>query len=88
MNIEGAEIDALDGARRTIARCLPKLAISAYHRPNDLWRIALLVREMSSKYELFLRQHDGGVIETVLYALPREHRPSDRRSGFEMGAAT
>ncbi|MGA2128411.1 MAG: FkbM family methyltransferase [Xanthobacteraceae bacterium] len=88
MNIEGAEIDALDGARRTIARCLPKLAISAYHRPNDLWRIALLVRELSSKYQLFLRQHDGGVIETVLYALPREHRPSDRRSGFEMGAAT
>jgi FkbM family methyltransferase len=71
MNIEGAEIDALDGARRTIRRCLPKLAISAYHRPNDLWQIAQVIREISSRYDLFLRQHDGGVIETVLYALPR-----------------
>jgi FkbM family methyltransferase len=88
MNIEGAEIDALDGARRTIRRCLPKLAISAYHRPNDLWRIALLIREISSSYDLFLRQHDGGVIETVLYALPRGHAPAARRNGFEVVAAT
>ncbi len=88
MNIEGAEIDALNGARRTIGRCLPKLAISAYHRPNDLWRIALLIREISSSYDLFLRQHDGGVIETVLYALPREHGSSRRRNEFEVVAAT
>jgi FkbM family methyltransferase len=68
MNIEGAEIDALYGAQHTIRRWLPKLAISVYHRPTDLWRIPQLVREFSDKYELFLRQHDGGVIETVLYA--------------------
>jgi FkbM family methyltransferase len=74
MNIEGAEIDALHGARRTIRRCLPKLAISAYHRPSDLWRIAEIIRDISDRYGLFLRQHDGGVIETVLYALPPERR--------------
>jgi FkbM family methyltransferase len=68
MNIEGAEIDALYGAQDTIRRWLPKLAISVYHRPTDLWRIPQLVREFSDKYDLFLRQHDGGVIETVLYA--------------------
>jgi hypothetical protein len=44
MNIEGAEIDALKGATRTIRRWRPKLAISAYHRPSDLWRIPRLVR--------------------------------------------
>jgi FkbM family methyltransferase len=71
MNIEGAEIDALYGAQHTIHRWLPKLAISVYHRPTDLWRIPQLVRELSDKYELFLRQHDGGVIETVLYATAR-----------------
>ena len=71
MNIEGAEIDALYGAQNTIRRWLPKLAISVYHRPTDLWRIPQLVRELSDKYDLFLRQHDGGVIETVLYATAR-----------------
>jgi FkbM family methyltransferase len=76
MNIEGAEIDALHGARKTIARWLPKLAISVYHRPSDLWRIPQLVRQLSPRYELYLRQHDGGVIETVLYAIA----PSDAGS--------
>jgi FkbM family methyltransferase len=76
MNIEGAEIDALHGARKTIARWLPKLAISVYHRPSDLWRIPQLVRQLSPHYELYLRQHDGGVIETVLYAIA----PSDAGS--------
>jgi FkbM family methyltransferase len=73
MNIEGAEIDALYGAQNTIRRWLPKLAISVYHRPSDLWRIPRIVRELGPDYDLFLRQHDGGVIETVLYATRRSN---------------
>jgi FkbM family methyltransferase len=71
MNIEGAEVDALYGAQKTIQRWLPKLAISIYHRPSDLWHIPQIVHEFSANYDLFIRQHDGGVIETVLYAIPR-----------------
>jgi len=72
MNIEGAEIDALKGARATITKWQPRLAISAYHRPSDLWQLPELVKELSSTYDLYLRQHDGGVIETVLYAVPHK----------------
>jgi FkbM family methyltransferase len=70
MNIEGAEQEALKGAARAIRRCRPKLAISAYHRAADLWQIPALVRAIEPHYRLYFRQHDGGVIETVLYALP------------------
>jgi FkbM family methyltransferase len=70
MNIEGAEREALRGAAKTIASWRPKLAISAYHRPSDLWEIPKLIRELDADYRLFLRQHDGGIIETVLYAVP------------------
>jgi FkbM family methyltransferase len=68
MNIEGAEINALKGAKKSIKQWLPKMAISCYHRPSDLWQIPLLIRKMSKKYNLYLRQHDGGVIESVCYA--------------------
>lgn len=68
LNIEGAEQPALHGAVRAIRRCAPTLAISAYHRPADLWQIPALVHELNKDYQLYLRQHDGGVIETVLYA--------------------
>jgi FkbM family methyltransferase len=70
MNIEGAEIDALKGGRNAIRKWQPRLAISVYHRASDLWRIPQLVSELVPDYRLYLRQHDGGIIETVLYALP------------------
>lgn len=70
MNIEGAELQALDGAARTIAKHKPTLMISAYHRPTDLWEIPARIDKLAPGYEFYLRQHDGGVIETVLYALP------------------
>jgi FkbM family methyltransferase len=74
MNIEGAEIDALRGGRNAIRKWLPRLAISVYHRASDLWRIPQLVLEMSPDYQLYLRQHAGGIIETVLYCFPRSGR--------------
>jgi FkbM family methyltransferase len=76
MNIEGAEIDALRGGRNAIGAWQPRLAISVYHRASDLWRIPQLVLEICRDYELYLRQHDGGIIETVLYALPRSKSAS------------
>lgn len=67
MNIEGAELAALKGAKNVISTWKPKLAISAYHRPTDLWEVPALIRSLNSEYELALRQHDAGVIETVVY---------------------
>lgn len=69
MNIEGAELEALKGGEQAIKRWAPKLAISVYHRPSHLWQVPDLVRSLRPDYKLYLRQHDGGVIETVLYAL-------------------
>lgn len=70
MNIEGSELDALQGAERTICRWAPRLGISAYHRPSDLWAVPQKIHDIDPGYSLYLRQHDGGIIETVCYALP------------------
>ena len=69
MNIEGAEVAALRGARKTIRRYQPNLAISVYHRVDHLWRIPCLIHSLSPSYRLYLRQHEGGCVETVLYAI-------------------
>jgi FkbM family methyltransferase len=71
MDIEGAELAALSGARQTIERHRPTLALSVYHRPADLWEIPLWVAEQPG-YDLFLRQYGENCFETVLYALPQE----------------
>lgn len=71
LNIEGAESQALEGARRTIGERSPKLAIAVYHAPSDLWRIPEEVTALRDDYHLMLRQHDSGTIETVLYGVPK-----------------
>ena len=70
MNIEGSECEALRGAQESIQRWGPKLAISVYHNPFDLWQLPEEILKIRADYQFYLRQHDGGIIETVLYALP------------------
>jgi FkbM family methyltransferase len=71
MDIEGAEFKALQGARGTIGRHKPKLAISVYHLADDLYTIPNLIREFNPEYRLFLRQYHPRHDETVLYAVQK-----------------
>lgn len=68
MDIEGAEIAAIEGARSTLEDYKPKLQISIYHEPDDLWKIPQLVRRIQPSYEFFLGHHSQNMFETVLYA--------------------
>jgi FkbM family methyltransferase len=70
MDIEGAELDALAGAKNTIQKYAPILAISVYHQPDHLWRIPLLISSLSSGYRYFLRPHNEEGWDLVCYAIP------------------
>lgn len=71
MDIEGSEMDALKGAKETIQRNHPKLAISIYHSNEDMLKIPEFVHELVPEYELYIRAHTMGIAETVLYAIDR-----------------
>ncbi|MDR0518190.1 MAG: FkbM family methyltransferase [Fibromonadaceae bacterium] len=68
MDIEGGEIEALNGARKTITQAKPDMAISVYHRISDLWRIPLMLKEWVPEYKFYIRSHCFSAIDTVLYA--------------------
>ena len=70
MDIEGAEHDALLGARGLIERHRPGLAICVYHRPQDLWEIPLLLQSWNLGYRFYLRSHRHNGFDLVLYAVP------------------
>jgi FkbM family methyltransferase len=72
MDIEGAEPEALEGAQRLVARCRPRLALCAYHRPEHLWSLSAAIDEMRLDYSFFLRAHAHGGFDVVLYAIPNE----------------
>jgi len=70
MDIEGFEEKCLQGARRIISEQRPVLAISIYHKGEDIWKIPLMVLEMNKGYRFYLRHYNVGVQDTVLYAIP------------------
>ena len=55
LDIEGAELDMLHGAAKTISRWKPKMAVSAYHRPEDLWTLASYIKSIRPDYEFKFR---------------------------------
>lgn len=71
MDIEGFEIDALEGAKRHISTEKPKLAICVYHKIEDLWEIPELILKLNPSYKLYLRQYNAGdnPSESVIYAI-------------------
>lgn len=69
MDIEGAEMDALAGAKKVISSKLPKLAICLYHKPDDLWKIPLYIKELGKQYNVYIRHHTDLMNETVCYAV-------------------
>ena len=70
LDIEGAEAAALEGMRNTIAKYRLRLAISAYHRPQDVWAIPLQLHALLPGAPIFLRQHQQNTFELVAYAVP------------------
>lgn len=71
LDIEGAERAALLGMRKTITAHRPHLAVSLYHRPEDLWVLVQTLVELAPYADLFIRQHCLNAFDTVLYAMPR-----------------
>ena len=66
-DIEGSEYGMLLGSEKLIRRCRPKLAISVYHKPDDILRIYGLIAGWELGYKFRLRHHSTICAETVLY---------------------
>ena len=70
MDIEGAEPGALEGARNTIRRFHPKLAISLYHHIDDFKSVPAFIESTGLNYKYYLDHHTIFHHETVLFAVP------------------
>lgn len=69
MDVEGAELMALQGAEQTIRRHKPVLGISIYHKERDLIDIPAYIRELEPAYRFYFRVHKKLAIDTVLYGV-------------------
>lgn len=71
MDIEGAEQKAIMGSKNHIKNEKPKLAISIYHKNEDLWKIPKMISEINPEYKFYLRYYGGDIYpsEYILVAI-------------------
>ena len=69
MDVEGAELNALKGAEKTIRKNKPTLAVCIYHSDRDMLEIPLWILSLNLGYKLYIRHYSDDVWETVVYAV-------------------
>ncbi|MBW2642323.1 MAG: FkbM family methyltransferase [Deltaproteobacteria bacterium] len=77
MHVEGGELDALKGAKITIQKYRPLVAVTIYHNSDGVWRIPLYLMENMKNYTYCMRSHSWGGTGAVLYAIPNERNKND-----------
>jgi len=64
--VEGNEMDALTGAKETLVKYKPRLAVCLYHKPSDMWTIPEVIRTIVPEYRCWCRKNHP-VCEFILY---------------------
>ena len=72
MDIEGAEPDALRGARRLIGGGKTAFGACVYHAQDHLWSIPLLIHDMNPELRHYLRPYMPEGWDLICYAIPQE----------------
>lgn len=71
MDVEGAELESLIGAKKVIEREHPRLAVSIYHSDQDMIDIIEYIKREYPFYKLYVRHYTHFYADTVLYAIDR-----------------
>jgi hypothetical protein len=72
MDIEGADLDALEGGRNLLRRCRPVVAVAAYHTPAHMAEIAEFLHAVLSPCRLYAAHDPSWVFHIHYIAVPDE----------------
>ena len=72
LDLEGAEMSALNGMRKHIIKDQPKLAVAVYHQPSDFRTIPKYILGLRDDYDVYLRHYTEGWAETIMFFVPKK----------------
>ena len=67
VDIEGSEAAMLSGAMRSIQKWRPRIALSVYHYPKDIFDLPRKCFSINPDYKFSLLHHSSQLMDTVLY---------------------
>lgn len=68
LDVEGSEMNVLNGARDSILRWRPKMAVSLYHRREHLLEIPEFLLSLHNDYKFSISVNNPTFVDMVLYA--------------------
>ena len=76
MDVEGAELSILKGAKNTIKKYRPHLAIAIYHGGDlfmeDFYTVPLYVKNITENYRYYIKTFTPWAWETILFCVPND----------------
>jgi len=72
LHLEGGELPALKGARKTLLKYRPIIAATVYHNEDGIWKTPLWLMETLPDYKFLFRLHSWCGTGAVVYAIPKE----------------
>ena len=69
MDVEGAEMDVLQGMKETIRKDKPRIAVCIYHKYNDVVDVSSFLLNLVPDYKFYIRHYNSNETETVLFCI-------------------
>jgi FkbM family methyltransferase len=67
VDVEGSEQELIIGSTKSIKTHRPKIALSIYHFPTDIFSLPILCNSINNQYIFTMRHHSSQLMDTVLY---------------------
>ena len=67
VDVEGSEHALIEGAKNSIQKHRPRIALSVYHYPTDIFTLPLRCSELNADYTFALGHHSSQLMDTVAY---------------------
>lgn len=72
LHLEGGELGALKGARKTLLKCRPIVTANLDHNSDGIYRTAEYLMELLQGYKFLFRNHTYCAGCSIVYAIPME----------------
>lgn len=70
VDVEGAEMEVIEGAQNFINLKAPILSMSVYHRPGDIHVLTKKILNYYPQYKIYIRHYSDTIADTRIYFIP------------------